>query len=527
MNEQPDEMLPDEVDIEQWFPRPQPNPFPDSVYVPRDRIRSAWIEQEVNSIAPETSPPLQDVFHPFKIVIADSLVYVFPGYVYGNVDSKQFKRIIPTLDGSPLGNPLLGEGIPSIALSEQYLWIKITIANSTVHTAEIVYLSEASALDSDALRYIQIGKTFTNGTIEQRLKENAFVNIKAADWAEVTFNSITAATTGTVNISAGCVMRTETGTPSGTSPAPTKILTRLKDGGGNFLPELETGVAVANGDKVYMLLTYTQSTYGVDGTVFYDCTDAEYIVSTSASDSSTVSYIHIADIIIADSVMTIKPRFPGVVTAPTLVLPKDATAPENPCANFDWWVSDASGATADVIVNKGYVFHPSSITVNELGVMTFNAMKHTEVSATTLTEVENNDYVWLRITWNYAYGSEPSASGYNFRSEFVDVSDSPLDNYSTDSAAGPDDHSHNIALRAGGASNMAPYTYVGVISFSSADIIASATDYYASTPNPDKTYIKLATLGVSGLTVTPEQHCAGFPLTAYPIVVPWGKGVGD
>jgi len=364
----PDEMIPDEVDVSQWLPRAQGNPFPDSVYGNQSRAnRADWVSQEVNSILPETSPPLQDNFHPFKIIIADSLVYVFPGYVYGNTGSKQFKRIIPTLSGTELGNPLYAETFPSIALSEQYLWIKVTIANSSIYTAEIVYSSEASALDSDTVRYIQIGKTYTNGTIEQRLKENAFVNIKAADWAEVTFNSITSATTGTVNITAGCVMRTETGTPSGTSPAPTKILTRLKDGSGNFLPELETAVSVTNGDKVYMVLTYTQSSYGADGTVFYDCTDAEYIVSTSASDSDTVSYIHIADIIIASSVMTIKPKFPGVVTAPTLVLPKDSVVtPTAPYWTTEYVDSNSAIVKRGLLISFSYYLStPMTVSVQQ------------------------------------------------------------------------------------------------------------------------------------------------------------------
>lgn len=369
MNELPDEMLPNEVDIEQWYPKPQPSPFSQNSYGPKTRIgRSNWIAEEVNSISPETSPPLQDVFHPFKIISADGFVYVFPGYVYGNVGSKQFKQVIPTLSGTALGNPLYGETFPSIALSEQYLWIKITIANSTVYTAEIVYSSEASALDSDTVRYILIGKTFTDGTIEQRLKENAFVNIKAADWAEVTFNSITSATTGTVNISAGCVMRTETGAPSGTAPEPTKILTRLKDGGGTFLPNLESAVSVTHGDKVYMVLTYTQSSYGTDGTVFYDCTDSEYIIDTSPSDSDTSSYIHIADIMIVDSVMTIKPKFPGVVTAPTLVLPKDSTASTT---NVPYWTTEYVDSNS-ALVKRGalisfsyYLSNPTESQVNQ------------------------------------------------------------------------------------------------------------------------------------------------------------------
>jgi len=397
-------MLPDEVDIEQWYPKPQPSPFSQNSYGPKTRLgRSNWITEEVNSISPETSPPLQDVFHPFKIVISDSLVYVFPGYVYGNVGSKQFKQIIPTLSGTALGNPLYGETFPSIALSEQYLWIKITIANSTVYTAEIVYSSEASALDSDTVRYILIGKTFTNGTIEQRLKENAFVNIKAADWAEVTFNSITAATTGTVNISAGCVMRTETGTPSGTAPEPTKILTRLKDGGGVFLPNLETAVAVTHGDKIYMVLTYTQSSYGTDGTVFYDCTDAEYIVDTATSDSDTVSYIHIADIMIVDSVMTIKPKFPGVVTAPTLVLPKDRSS----TTSAKYWTTTKTGSGEATVARCLLLWWSSTlytdldpeITQNaELLFRVWNGSSFTTESAEpVITGLTDGDYIWVRV----------------------------------------------------------------------------------------------------------------------------------
>jgi len=179
MSDQTDEMIPDEVDIEQWFPKPQPSPFTDNNYGPKNRIgRSNWIAEEAIAVSPQTSPPLQDVFHPFKIVIADGNAYVFPGYVYGNNGTRMFQRIIPKISTNELGNPLYGGTLRSLTLSEQFMWIKVTITAMAITAAEIVYSSEASATDSSTTKYILIGKTFTDGTIEQYLKENAFVSIQ-------------------------------------------------------------------------------------------------------------------------------------------------------------------------------------------------------------------------------------------------------------------------------------------------------------------------------------------------------------
>jgi len=228
------------------------------------------------------------------------------------------------------------------------------------------------------------------------------VNIKAADWAEVTFNSITSATTGTVNISAGCVMRTDTGTPSGTSPAPTKILTRLKDGAGDFLPKLQTAVAVSNGEKVFMKLTYTQSSYGTDGTVFYDCTSATYVVATSASDSSTLSYIHIADIIIADSVMTIKPKFPGVVTAPTLVLPKDTTS----SVDTLYWTTVANSSTSVTIKRGALLYFNYYRPVAEQSAVQQTLQLEWGPSSLQddieITGISDLDYLWVEVSLSQA-----------------------------------------------------------------------------------------------------------------------------
>ena len=155
MNDGPDNMVPDEVDVAQWFPKPAANPFPDPTYGPQNRLgRSNWIADEANSMAPETSPPLQDNFHPFKIVIADSKAYVFPGYVYGNDGTRMFQKIIPTISGNALGNPLYGETPRYLALSEQYLWVKVTVAATAITAAEIVYSATGSATDSLSLIHI-------------------------------------------------------------------------------------------------------------------------------------------------------------------------------------------------------------------------------------------------------------------------------------------------------------------------------------------------------------------------------------
>lgn len=260
--------------------------------------------------------------------------------------------------------------------------------------------ASAARTSSDAENH---ASTVTDGPLATK-NTSANVAVPSQDimWSHVTYRSATS-----VDISEGCVMVTELGSPTGDDPLPTKTLTRLYASSA-FRPAQALNQTVSNGSKIYVKLTWTEREYtsGVTGVNeiigrVLECTNAEYhITSGSVTDDSQYSYILIAEIAISGSDMTITRHNPGVITAPSLTLPYTLEeGGSSPAIDYKWFHVSKTGATS-VSVEEGRVLAPDFTSLTGTATSPDYVLKEYTVSTASVSSIVNGDKIYLKITFS-------------------------------------------------------------------------------------------------------------------------------
>lgn len=296
---------------------------------------------------------LDEYLHPFKVLATTSKVYVLPGWVFGLKDSQILARNQVQMNATDLGNPFLGQTLPTLDWTVGRLYLKITVSSNVISSCEIVFETEANAVDSATVKWLWIAETKADQLIEQHLKSDVFIPLPNDDWGLISFNSITGTTTGTVNIADGLVMCQEATGIDPLDPAPTKIFTRLAVAS-VFKPEAAPAFAVSNGDSIYCKVLYSAETYGTPAIKVYQAVDAEYVKdSGTPTDDVDKGHVYIGTISIVASKMTISQKPPGVITAPAFTLPAQITEVEP--INYKWFTVTATATPGTFSVYQGVV----------------------------------------------------------------------------------------------------------------------------------------------------------------------------
>lgn len=142
--------------------------------------------------------------HPFRVMISNNNVYVYPGWVYAGKNGRAYDKCEVKISTTALGDPFLGVAMPYLALETGILWIKVTFAsNGLLSSALIEYATEGVAKDTALVKYIRLAKTYTSRLVEQYLKSDVFVGL-----AEVNhkYFAVTQGTGVSISASAGKIL---------------------------------------------------------------------------------------------------------------------------------------------------------------------------------------------------------------------------------------------------------------------------------------------------------------------------------
>lgn len=268
--------------------------------------------------------------HPFKVLVANGLVYVVSGKVYALKDSRVHDAVTIKLSATDLGDPFLNETMPTIAVqNDKWLWLKVEFDpdDVSVSSADIVYETEANAIDTYILRWVKIAKTFTSGLVQQVLKENVFlVGESDAPWFSVLKTG-----NDSVTVSGGHISTVDysgLGSLGGTFPSSYLSGLALP-----MAPVIVAGLSFASlvdGDEVWLKLEYTQQNdtvwvadSGLDNVpiqfVSRYCTSGAVEKKATGFDPATsgtgYGWVHLATIRIVSGKLRVRQHHVGVVTA--------------------------------------------------------------------------------------------------------------------------------------------------------------------------------------------------------------------
>ena len=270
--------------------------------------------------------------HPFKVLVANGLVYVMPGFVYSKSSTRAFNKTVVKLNSSDLADPFLGGTMPSLTAAAGTLWLKSEWDNISgeIDQVSIVFETDVNAADDTTTTWVELAKlTSYSGSylVEQYVKEDVFV--ERTD-AEDFWFKIVKVSDSEVKVLAGKVLTIDTsvqlaggGYAAGTAPP--------------VPPAVEIDVAetnltgMANGDEVYLRLNY--STNGdttdsiLDSTlnpftinfVMHWCATADIVKVSGGlpTANSTHAYVYLGSVTVSGGVLSVDPQKPvGRVTAP-------------------------------------------------------------------------------------------------------------------------------------------------------------------------------------------------------------------
>lgn len=149
-------------------------------------------------------------------------------------------------------------------------------------------------------------------------------------------------------------------------------------------------------------------------------------------------------------------------------------------------------------------------------------VKKVAVSGDEFTGIVDGDKLWLNV-------SLVLSASDKYRAQFQAIDDSIPTSYNTDSANGPDPHTHAITLKTGGANELAAQLLTSYKQYSSYTWLVDPDE---QTDTDDELYIKIATfevvdMGGGNSLLKIKPHIVGCPITIPLVSVTYGGSTGD